>query len=86
LKDVYGLAEKKYFDPYYVGGFVIKAYAGASLVINNGISLFYDKVVPRFTGALSGVVKQAHNGSQARYVVWILFGMVLMAALFALFI
>jgi len=86
LKDIYGLAEKKYFDPYYVGGFVIKAYAGASLFINNGISLFYDKVVPSFTGALSGVVKQAHNGSQARYVVWILFGMVLMAALFALFI
>ncbi len=86
LKNIYGLAEKKYFDPYYVGGFVIKAYANVSLRINNGISMFYDKVVPRFTGALSDVVKQAHNGSQSRYVVWILFGMALMVALFALFI
>ncbi len=86
LKDVYGLAEKKYFDPYYVGGFVIRAYADASLWVNNMISLFYDKAVPRLTAALSGVVKEAHNGSQARYVVWILFGMALMAALFVLFI
>lgn len=86
LKNVYGLAEKKYFDPYYVGGFAIKAYANASLYINNMISLFYDKAIPRFTGALSGAVKEAHNGNQARYVGWVLFGMVLLAALFLLFI
>ncbi|MCE5236025.1 MAG: proton-conducting transporter membrane subunit [Clostridiaceae bacterium] len=86
LKNVYGLAEKKYFDPYYVGGFAIKAYANASLYINNMISLFYDKAIPRFTGALSGAVKEAHNGNQARYVGWVLFGMVLLAAMFLLFI
>ncbi len=86
LKTIYGLAEKKYFDPYYVGGFVIKAYADASLWVNNTISRFYDETVPRFTAALSGLVRAAHNGDQSRYVVWILFGMALMAALFVLFL
>ena len=86
LRTVYGMAEKKYFDPYYTGGFAIKAYAKASLFVNDAISRFYDVAVPRLTSALSGVVKRAHNGNQARYVGWVLFGMVLLTVLFVLFL
>ncbi len=84
LKTVYGWAEKKYFDPYYLGGYLIRGYATLSLKINDGISWFYDVALVRFVGWLSMLVKWAHNGSQSRYVLWILTGVVAVTAMFLL--
>lgn len=86
LKGIYGLAERKYFDPYYVGSFAVKAYAAASLFINDSISRFYDSTVPRLAAALSNAVRAAHSGSQARYVAWLVAGVALAAVLLALFV
>jgi formate hydrogenlyase subunit 3/multisubunit Na+/H+ antiporter MnhD subunit len=84
LKTVYGLAAKKYFDPYHLGGYLIRSYATLSLKINDGISWFYDVAVVRFVGWLSMLVKWAHNGSQSRYVLWILTGTAVVTAMFLL--
>ncbi|NLG25878.1 MAG: NADH-quinone oxidoreductase subunit L, partial [Clostridiales bacterium] len=82
LHAVYNLAERKAFDPYVQVGRLVKGYARISLAVNDAISYFYDACVPRAIAALSGVVKWAHNGSQARYVLWSLFGLALVAAIY----
>jgi NADH-quinone oxidoreductase subunit L len=84
LKTVYGWAEKGYFDLYCMGGHLIRSYATLSLKINDGISWFYDVAVVRFVGWLSILVKRAHNGSQSRYVLWILTGVAAVTAMFLL--
>ncbi len=82
LKTIYHMAQKKYFDPYHLGGYVIRGYASLSLKINDGISWFYDVAVVRFVGFFSNLLKRAHNGSQSRYALWVLMGLVLITALF----
>lgn len=84
LHTVYGLAEKKYFDPYYVLGFAVKGYGVAALWVNNGISWIYDVLIVKLVGAFASIVKWAHNGSQSRYVIWSLFGTALIAVVFLL--
>ncbi|MCL2513727.1 MAG: complex I subunit 5 family protein [Oscillospiraceae bacterium] len=82
LRTVYNMAEKKYFDPYEVSTGLIKNYGNISLKINDGISWFYDVFIVGAVEKLSGLLKRAHNGNQARYVIWILGGVVVIALLF----
>ena len=82
LRTIYGWAEKKYFDPYYTLGCLVKGYAILALKVNDAISWFYDVFIVRFVGILSGLIKRAHNGNQARYVEWILAGIVIVAVIF----
>jgi len=84
LRTIYKWAGKKLFDPYHLGGYFVRAYAAVSLRINDGISSFYDIYAVRFVGMLSGLVRKAHNGNQARYVLWAVAGLVLVAAIFLL--
>ena len=71
-------------DPYPAFGAFIRGYAGISLKVNDAISWFYDVGVVWFVGFLSSLVKRAHNGSQSRYVLWVLLGAVVVIAIFAL--
>ena len=71
-------------DPYPAARAAFKGYAKVSLTVNDAISWFYDVGVVWFVGFLSGLVKKAHNGSQSRYVLWVLAGAVVVIAIFAL--
>ena len=84
LRSVYALAEKHYFDPYFLSGYVINGFAKISFKINNAISWFYDAFIPRLVGMFTYIVKKAHNGSPARYIIWILFGVIIIFAAFML--
>ena len=75
-------AGKPRTDTYTLAGRCIRVYANASLAVNDGISRFYDVAVVNFVGILSGLVKKAHNGSQSRYVLWVLFGSVITVVIF----
>lgn len=82
LRQVYDLAENHFFDPYYWARGLKDGYAAISLRINDGISWFYDVGVVKAVGFLSLLVKKAHNGNQARYVTWVLAGLVIVASIF----
>ncbi len=71
-------------DPYPAAAAFIKGYAGVSLKVNDAISWFYDVGVVAFVGLLTSLVRKAHNGSQSRYVIWVLLGSVAVIAIFAL--
>ncbi len=79
-----GWIEKTRFDPYPAAARLVKTYSNLSLTVNDAISWFYDVAVVRFIGFLSTLVKQAHNGSQSRYVVWVLAGAAVVVAIFVL--
>jgi len=84
LKQIYALAEKHWFDPYFVARYVINGFSGVSLKINDAISWFYDIFVPRFVSMFTYAVKKAHNGSPSRYIIWILCGVIIIFAAFTL--
>jgi formate hydrogenlyase subunit 3/multisubunit Na+/H+ antiporter MnhD subunit len=81
LRDVYALAERKAFDPYFIGGYAVRAFAAAALSVNNAISWFYDVAVVRATEFFSGLIHAAHNGSKTLYLGWTLTGVVLVAVI-----
>ena len=81
LHPIYDLAEKKAFDIYYLGGYAIRAYAGAALAVNNGISWFYDVCVVHVTQWISSRIRRAHTGSGTVYLVWTVAGIALVAVL-----
>ncbi len=74
LHQIYDLAEKKVFDPYYVFGLLGDGYSKAALAVNNGISWFYDVAIVRFTEWISGGIRKAHTGNTAVYLVWTVVG------------
>jgi NADH-quinone oxidoreductase subunit L len=84
LHNIYELAEKKVFDPYHVGGYVIRGYSSVTLAVNDAISWFYDVFIVKFVGLLSLGVRKAHNGSHVRYLKWVFIGAVIIAAIFLL--
>jgi len=85
LRTIYGLAEKKRFDPYEVFRGAVKGYGRLSLRVNDGISWFYDVLAVRMIGGLFALLRRAHNGSQSRYVLWALSGVAVIAAVFLLY-
>lgn len=84
LHKVYNLAEKKVFDPYEASRGWMRACSNLCLKINDGINWCYDVLIPKGVGGLSALVKWAHNGSQARYALWIMFGVIIVTAIFLL--
>ena len=82
LRNIYAMAEKKYFDPYHIGGYAIRGYATLALWINDSISWFYDTFVVWLVSTFSSFIRKAHNGSQARYLGWILAGVAIVTMIF----
>ncbi len=76
--------EATHCDPYPALARAFKGYGNVSLTVNDAISWFYDVAVVWFVGALSGIVRWAHNGNPSRYVLWVLAGVVLVIAIFSL--
>jgi NADH:ubiquinone oxidoreductase subunit 5 (subunit L)/multisubunit Na+/H+ antiporter MnhA subunit len=81
LHGVYTLAERKAFDPYRIGGVLVRGFAAASLAVNDAINWFYDVAVVRVTEFFSGLIRAAHNGSRTLYLGWTLAGVVLVAVI-----
>ena len=82
LREIYDLAEAKRFDPYEQSRGWMRAVSLFCLAVNDRISQVYDVWIPHGVGWLSGCVQKAHNGNQARYVLWIFGGLAAVALLF----
>ena len=77
LKTVYEMAEKRYFDPYDIGMFIVGKAAKVLFYVDRGIDWFYSIFIVSVVRYLSHIIKKAHNGSHIRYIIWALFGIVL---------
>jgi hypothetical protein len=74
-------AEPK-FDPYGGAEVAVRTFSFASLKVNDFISRVYDEWIPKLVSFFSWAVRRAHNGSQSRYVVWVLAGAVITALIY----
>jgi NADH:ubiquinone oxidoreductase subunit 5 (subunit L)/multisubunit Na+/H+ antiporter MnhA subunit len=84
LKQIYGLAEKRRFDPYVI----IMAAIGSLAKLMSGIDRFINRVYDGFiAGAIriaSLWVRKAHTGSLWLYILWIICGIAVVSAIVAL--
>lgn len=79
-----GWLDRTLADPYPAAASLVKRYSDASLKVNDAISWFYDVGMVLFVGLLTSLIRKAHNGSQSRYVLWVLLGSVAVIVIFAL--
>jgi len=82
LHSVYDMAEKKYFDPYHVGGYAVRGFATLSMWVNDGISWVYDVFIVRLMNLVSLGIRKVHSDSHAAYLIWALAGGVIMSIIF----
>ena len=71
---LYDWAEKRYFDPYVVGINLIGKISKLLWQIDRGIDWFYDGFISGVTLGASRLIRKAHSGYYAVYVVWTLVG------------
>ncbi len=84
LSTVYGLAEKRFFDPYDIGMLIVNGISRFLWWIDRGIDWIYNKFITGVTAATSWIIRKAHTGNFALYLVWSLAGMAVIIVIFAL--
>ncbi|MBP7176692.1 MAG: hypothetical protein KBA53_10850 [Thermoclostridium sp.] len=68
LRNIYQAAEKQRFDPYVWMMAVVNAFSRACVLIESGISWFYDKAVVNLTEGVGSLLHRLNNGSLSRYL------------------
>jgi len=76
LKQMYGWAEKRYFDPYDISRFFVIIFSKALYAIDRAIDWFYDTFCVWVTTTASKILKKAFSGNFAASVSWSLIGIV----------
>jgi NADH-quinone oxidoreductase subunit L len=74
LSWIYDKAEKRWFDPYDIGMFLMGMITRIGWWIDRGIDWLYDVFIVRLTYAFTYQIKKAHSGSFVVYIAWSLVG------------
>jgi NADH-quinone oxidoreductase subunit L len=74
LSWLYDRAEKRFFDPYDIGMFIVGFLTRIGWWIDRGIDWLYDVFIVKLTYAFTYQIKKAHNGSYVTYLIWSLVG------------
>jgi len=82
LKQVYGIAEKGYFDPYNIGMSLSAIFAKVASSIDKANDWIYNYLVPGASGLVTYAIRMAHNGSYKAYLVWSLVGVIIISVYF----
>jgi hypothetical protein len=82
IKQIYNMAEKRYFDPYDIAMFIVNIGSKISWVIDRAIDWVYDKFFVVTTILFSKGIRKSHTGSHRLYLVWSLIGLILIAVFY----
>jgi NADH-quinone oxidoreductase subunit L len=74
LKTIYAKAERRAFDPYDIGLRGAMGLAQAAWEADRAVDWLYDRFAVGLAGGFSRVVRVAHSGDYATYVLWALAG------------
>jgi NADH:ubiquinone oxidoreductase subunit 5 (subunit L)/multisubunit Na+/H+ antiporter MnhA subunit len=77
LSNIYGWAEKRYFDPYDIGMFFVNVFAKALHAIDRAIDWFYNTFCVWVATTLSTFTKKIFSGEQSAFVTWSLLGILI---------
>jgi len=74
LSWIYDKAEKRWFDPYDIGMFLMGIITRIGWWLDRGIDWLYDVLIVRLTSAFTYQIRKAHSGSFVVYIAWSLVG------------
>ena len=77
IKNIYDMAEKRFFDPYDIGMVIVGLFSKLTWLIDRFIDWIYDTAIVRFTQFFSMFVRKFQNGSYSAYILWILIGFII---------
>ena len=80
LSDIYGKAEKRFFDPYDIGLKLINGLSKIAWAIDKAIDWVYNDFSVKTSYAISAAVRKLQNGSYARYIILAISGAALVIA------
>jgi NADH-quinone oxidoreductase subunit L len=79
LSTIYDRAERRWFDPYDLGLKVVAVLARVLWGIDRAIDWIYDGFTVTLVTGLGRGFSRLHNGNYARYLLWSLGGVILVA-------
>jgi len=77
LSWIYDKAEKRWFDPFDIGMFLMGMMTRVGWWLDRGIGWLYDVLIVRSTYALTYQIRKAHSGNLAVYLAWSLVGAIM---------
>jgi len=81
LKQMYGCAEKHYFDPYDIMMVFINIFAWASFYLDRAINWIYDVLIVNVVKFSSAALSSFNSGKISGYISWILCGIAFLIVL-----
>jgi formate hydrogenlyase subunit 3/multisubunit Na+/H+ antiporter MnhD subunit len=81
-RQLYGAAEKRWFDPYVIALKLITGFAWVAMAIDRAVDVVYDGISSNLALGFSAAVRKAHNGSHGMYVTWSMVGLALIVVYF----
>jgi NADH-quinone oxidoreductase subunit L len=81
LSGIYSLAERRFFDPYDIGMNIVNLFARLFWWVDRGIDWIYNKFTVAIVSGSSWIVRKAHTGNYALYLVWSLAGLAVIVIL-----
>ena len=70
LSTIFNLAEKGRLDPYNIGMALAKIVSFVGFGLDRGVDFFYNVVIVKIAFAFSWLVRKAHTGIYAHYILW----------------
>jgi len=80
LSNIYGAAQKRFFDPYDIGLKLVNAVSKITWVVDKSIDWVYNDFSVKVSYAISGAVRSIQNGSYTRYIIMAISGAALVIA------
>jgi NADH-quinone oxidoreductase subunit L len=77
LNQVYNMAEKRYFDPYDIGMYIVNMFSKMLFAIDRAIDWFYQTFCVWVVTSLSSLLKKAYSGNFTGAVSWSLIGIII---------
>jgi NADH:ubiquinone oxidoreductase subunit 5 (subunit L)/multisubunit Na+/H+ antiporter MnhA subunit len=77
LAGIYNKAERGFFDPYNWGVWAVNAFSKIAWGLDRFIDWIISRLVPGLSGLLSSIIRAAHTGDYALYVIWSLAGAIM---------
>lgn len=77
LSTIYLWAEKRYFDPYDIGMYIVHFFARIFWAIDRGIDWFYNTACVWVATSLSNSFRKAYSGNHSVFVSWSLIGILI---------
>jgi NADH-quinone oxidoreductase subunit L len=80
LSTIYAKAEKRFFDPYDIGMNIAAGLAKVAYWCDRAVDWLYNVFIVSLTFSFTRIIRRAHSGNYAVYLIWSLVGLLMVVA------